>query len=283
MRIFAAVVAVLGLVAGAVWIVPSTPLVRLLAPSVDLGDAAVVKEVRHQPDKPAKFDHSGLAKLLSAHADSAAGRVDYAGLKKDEKKLDAYLKKVAQVDLKTLGKDAKLALLINAYNAYTLQLIVEHYPKIKSIKDLKSPWKSKRYVVGGHKLSLDDIEHGLIRPIYRDSRIHFAVNCASIGCPPLQSFVYRGAKIDSQLDTAARRTLQNKRYVRVEGDTLKITSLLNWYGDDFTDDDYSPHSKTVAAYVARFGTKKVRGFVKKHKGEPSVGYLDYDWSLNDVK
>src|SRR5690554_5944218 len=212
MRIFAAVVLALVLIAAGAYVLPSTSLVRFLAPNVDLGDAQVLKDVRHKPEKPAKFDHSGFAQLLAAHADSAAGRVDYAGLKKDEKKIDAYLKKLDAVDLKTLGPDEKLALLINAYNAYTLQLILENYPGIKSIKDLKSPWKSKRYKVGGHTLSLDDIEHGLIRPVYKDSRIHFAVNCASIGCPPLQAFAFEGDKLDAQLDLAARKTLQDTRY-----------------------------------------------------------------------
>ncbi|AWV88050.1 DUF547 domain-containing protein [Bradymonas sediminis] len=283
MRIFAGVVLALVLIAGGAYVLPSTSLVRFLAPKVDLGDAQVLKDVRHKPEKSAIFDHSGFAQLLAEHVDSAAGRVDYAGLKKDQKKLDAYLEKLGAVDLKTLGADEKLALLINAYNAYTLQLILENYPGVKSIKDLKSPWKSKRYKVGGHTLSLDDIEHGLIRPVYKDSRIHFAVNCASIGCPPLQAFAFEGEKIDAQLDLAARKTLQDTRYVRIEGDKLKISVLLNWYGDDFIGEDYSPRSKTLAAYVARFGTPEVRAFVEKHQGAPSVGFIDYDWSLNDVK
>jgi hypothetical protein len=280
MRIF--VVLVVGLVVVAV-VGYSPHFVRLFTPSVDLGDAPVVAEVKHEPAKPAAFDHSDYEKLLAEHVDAAAGRVDYAGLKADRKKLDAYLERIAEVDLETLGRDAKLALLINAYNAYTLQLILEHYPGIESIKDLKSPWKTDKYVVGGHKLSLDDIEHGLIRALYKDSRIHFAVNCASIGCPPLQSFAYTGPKIDEQLDLAARRTLQNKRYVRIEGDELHLTKLLNWYHGDFTGADFTPHSKTLAAYVARFGADEVRRFVKKHDGEPSVEFMDYDWALNDVE
>ncbi len=255
----------------------------LFAPSAKLVDSPIVEDLKKDPDDAQDFDHSAYAELLEQHVDYDTARVDYAGLKNDEAKLDSYLDTIATVDFATLDQDAKLALLINAYNAYTLKLILEHYPGIESIKDLDSPWKTKRYVVAGHKLSLDDIEHGLIRPFFEDSRIHFAVNCASLGCPPLAPWPYEGAKIDEQLDQAARRTLQDDRYARVEDGKLELTSVMNWYRDDFVSDEFSPSAQTLPMYAAKYGGDEIRQLVDEHGGEPAVGFLEYDWALNDVR
>lgn len=230
----------------------------------------------------ATFDHATLDALLRAHVREDIGRVDYAGLKADQDKLKAYLDAIAKVELRTLPEQESKALLINAYNAYTLLLITEHYPNIKSIKDLKNPWGTKRYTVGQQPLSLDDIEHGLLRPLYKDPRIHFAVNCASISCPPLSSSAYKGATLDAQLDQAARATLQNPRYAKVEGDTLKLTSILSWYGADFTNPNFKGHAKSIPAYVAPYADEATRAFIEAAQGAPSTSALDYNWSLNDL-
>ena len=228
------------------------------------------------------FTHDDLTLLLSAHVREDQGRVDYQGLKRDRDKLASYTARIAQASLSALPEPELKALLINAYNAYTLQLIIERYPDLRSIRDLRDPWATKRYVVGGQTLSLDDIEHGLLRPLFKDPRIHFAVNCASIGCPVLAATAFEGARLEEQLEAAARRTLQDPRYATTQGDTLQLTAILDWYGGDFTNPSFKGHAKTVAAYVAPYASPQVRELIQRHDGAPKVSFLTYDWSLNDV-
>jgi hypothetical protein len=261
----------------------SSGCVSLFAPKAQLVDSPIVEELGEGSSGAGEFDHSIYAELLQAYVDYDTARVDYAGLKDDEAKLDAYLDQLKRAQLESLGDDASLALLINAYNAFTLKLILDHYPDLNSIKDIDSPWKTTRWVIGGHKLSLDDIEHGLIRPLYKDSRIHFAVNCASIGCPPLADWPYEGSKIDEQLDLAARRTLGDEHYARVEGDELLLTSVMNWYRRDFVGDEFSPSAESLPLYAARYAGEEVRALVEQKGGEPAVGFIEYDWSLNDME
>jgi hypothetical protein len=261
----------------------SSGCVSLFAPSADLIDSPIADELGEDSQGSAQVDHSTFAELLEAYVNDDTARVDYAGLKADQAKLDAYLDQIESTDLEGLGDDESLALLINAYNAFTLKLIVENYPEVDSIKDIDSPWKAKRWVLGGHKVSLNDLEHGLIRPLYKDSRIHFAVNCASVGCPPLADSPYTGDKIDEQLDRAARRTLGDQRYARVQGEKLMLTNVMNWYRSDFLSDKFTPHSDTLPGYAARYADKDVKALVKDKGGEPAVGFIDYDWSLNDVE
>jgi hypothetical protein len=223
----------------------------LFAPNARTLDRPIVDELRQGQRRASAtqtFDHAAYAALLSAHVRYEEALVDYAGLKADQAALEAYLRSIAEADLAALGRDEQLALLINAYNAYTLQLILEHHPGdvvggphpgVRSIRDLNAPWGTQRYEVGGHVLSLDDIEHGLIRPLYRDPRIHFAVNCASRGCPPLADDPYRGAALDDQLDRASRRTLGDDRYARVEDGRLQLPRVMDWYRSDFTDPELS--------------------------------------------
>ena len=210
------------------------------------------------------------------------GRVDYKTAAAQNAELTAYLGALAAADLTTLPPAEQKALLINAYNAYTLSLILKNMP-VKSIRDIDTPWKTRAYKVGGHTVSLDDIEHGILRPYFGDERIHFAVNCASIGCPPLWEHAYSGKQLDKQLDQAARRTLSDPKHARVEGEKLLLTNILNWYGADFTDPKYRGHAKTLPIYVARFSSEKVKGLVKSKGGKPDIGWIDYNWQLNDIE
>lgn len=283
LRLIAVGLTAVGAIAVGLLAACSSGCLSLFAPRAKVSDSPIVDELRKESSVAGRFDNSIFAELLEDHVDYEDARVDYAGLKADEDKLDAYLKQIADADLTRLDDDAELALLINAYNAYTLELILEHYPGVESIKDIDNPWKTKRYVVAGHKLSLDDIEHRLIRPIYKDSRIHFAVNCASLGCPPLAPWPYEGEKIDEQLDKAARRTLQDSRYARVEDGKLKLTSVMNWYRTDFVDKGFSPTAETLPLYVAKYAGEDVKALIEKHGGEPAVEFLEYDWALNDVR
>lgn len=238
--------------------------ISCFAPRSKVIDAPIAATL-HGATTGETYDHSEFDGLLRRFARPDSGRVDYAGLAAEVARLDAYLARLGEVDLARLGRDAQKALLINAYNAFTLRLILDHYPGIESIKDLSSPWKAKRWQLAGELLSLDDIEHGLLRPIYGDARIHFAVNCASIGCPPLADFAYVGPELDAQLDLVTRAVLNDPRYARVEVDAVRVTALMNWYGPDFGD---------VEAFVAKYRDDLPR--------DAQVKFLDYDWHLNDV-
>lgn len=243
-------------------------------------DAAATEAQEAAPEQEPGFDHSGYGELLAEHVRYENGRVDYSGLATDRATLDRYVESFAEVELESLSRDAQLALLINAYNAFTLKLILENYGEIDSIRDLSDPWGTKRWKLGGDTLSLDDIEHGLIRPIFKDPRIHFAVNCAAIGCPPLFDEPFTGATIDEQLDRVSRDAMRNERYAKAAGNELKLTKIFDWYGEDFTKEGWEPAAETIPKWVALYAGEEVEALVEK--GDPKVTYLNYDWSLNDV-
>lgn len=222
----------------------------------------------------ADIDHGIYGDLLGKYV--RQGVVDYAGLKTDEARLDTYLKLLEETDIAALSPKEQLAFYINAYNAWTLKLVLGGYPGVKSIKDLgsflKSPWKKKIVRVDKRVISLDEVEHGIIRPRFKDPRIHFAVNCASKSCPPLLPIPYRGAAIDRQLDDATRAFLNDPKQNYLEGGALYVSSIFKWYAEDFNDD------------VVGFFLKYAEGDLKKTLSEGAdliqVRYLDYDWSLN---
>ncbi|MFQ5505630.1 MAG: DUF547 domain-containing protein, partial [Planctomycetota bacterium] len=151
----------------------------------------------------AVFDHSMLDALLKEHV-RKNGRVDYRSLGREAKQLDAYLDSLDRAKLPDMGRDEVLALLINAYNACTLRLILDYLP-LSSIRDIPADlrWDDRRWSMGGLTLSLTEIENEYLRARFREPRIHFAINCASIGCPPLRAEAYVGARIDAQLEEQA--------------------------------------------------------------------------------
>ena len=147
-------------------------------------------------------DHSLYGELLEKYVKKSM--VDYRGFKKEEARLEAYLKVLEKVNAKHLSREERFAFYVNAYNAWTIKLILTGYPGIESIKDLgslfKSPWKKKICRIDGEVITLDDIEHNILRPQFKDPRVHFAVNCASRGCPPLLAEPYTGSRLDKQLN-----------------------------------------------------------------------------------
>ena len=245
------------------------------------GPPAVTQEETNppKPDGPS-FDHSAFNGLLADHVD-AAGLVDYPGLAKRVDELDAYLKTLAEVPFPALGRDEKLALLINAYNAFTLRLMVDH-PGIDSITSIpaEKQWDDVRWDIGGTKYSLKQIENEQIRPNFIEPRIHWAVVCAAIGCPPLRNEAYTAEKLESQLDAQTRRVLtRGTRWYQVEsegasaGTTLLVTPIFEWYGGDFKQTDGD-----VAKYIATYDDA-VASLIAN--GEtPVVSSLEYDWQLN---
>lgn len=198
--------------------------------------------------------------------------VDYKGLKSKPKALNEYLKSLSSVsksEYNQFSSKQKLSFLINAYNAFTLKLIIDHYP-VKSIKDIgsifSSPWKKEFFKLFGKEMNLDTIEHGMIRKDFKEPRIHFAVNCASIGCPSLAKSAFVAENLNSQLEAAAMNFLKNKDKNYALKNTLKLSKIFDWYGGDFE------NLGGVEVYI-----KSKLGL----KGKYKIDYLDYDWNLNE--
>ncbi|CAA0096169.1 Uncharacterised protein [Halioglobus japonicus] len=234
----------------------------------------------------------GLLKKHVVEVDGGkATQVDYAGMARDRKELQAYLGQLSRVSMANFDLSSpndQLAFLINAYNAWTVELILTEYPNIESIKELgslfQSPWRKKFFVLLGESRSLDDIEHNLIRGSqrYEDPRIHFAVNCASIGCPALRNEAYDAAKLDEQLDDQQQLFLSDRTRNRLQGRSLQVSSIFKWYNEDFEkgwmgvdslQQFFLQHSGSLgftADDVSRFSAGKI-----------DIEYLDYDWRLND--
>lgn len=202
--------------------------------------------------------------------------VDYAGFKSAENRLDQYLDQLAATDTAALIPKEALAFYINAYNAWTVKLILTGYPGIKSIKELgtffESPWKKKLARIDGDVISLDQIEHDIIRRRFREPRIHFAVNCASKGCPPLLAQAYTGSRLEHQLDAVTGAFINDPQRTRLDGKVLYVSKIFKWYAADFDNDP--------AAFVRRFATGALKSDLTDLGAQVSVKYLDYDWSLN---
>ncbi|MEP4377792.1 MAG: DUF547 domain-containing protein [Alphaproteobacteria bacterium] len=213
------------------------------------------------------FDHGALDDLLRRCVDDG-GFVDYAGLARYAGLLDGYLSRIAIVDFDSLSRDEKLALLINTYNAATLRLILDHMP-IASIQDIpaKARWKARRWTVGGRTLSLADIENQELRARFDEPRIHFAINCASVGCPRLRNGAFTGAAIDAELAAHTRIIHADARWLHRTPDGFHLTRIYRWYEGDFIQS-----AGTAEKYAARFAPE-----IRKI---PCRGWLPYDWSLN---
>ena len=243
----------------------------------------------------AAFDNSHLQwnELLKQHvkwnAAGTATSVSYAGFAKDRAKLNNYLKALASVSLQEYSKWPLIdqqAFLINAYNAFTVELVLTRYPDLTSIKDIggvfSSPWKQKFFSLLGEKRSLDDVEHTLLRgdKRYKEPRIHFAVNCASIGCPALRNEAYTSASLSHQLEDQTIRFLNDKTRNRFDLKTgeYSISKIFDWYGKDF-----ERHTGGTSRFLARYADKinlsaAEVSAVKQEKFK--LVYRDYDWSLN---
>ena len=218
-------------------------------------------------------DYGTYAELLQAHV--CDGVVDYAGFKADEARLDDYLARNGRVNPESLSREDRFAYYINAYNAWTIKLILTGYPGVKSIKDLggllQSPWKKPFVKIDERTLTLDEIEHSILRPQFKDARVHFAIVCASKGCPPLIAQPYRGAVLDEQLNRVTTAFLNRPGNYRLEGDRFEVSSIFKWFGEDFGNlfDFYIRYAQGDLKQALQSGRDRIR-----------IGYLDYDWSLN---
>ena len=254
----------------------SGPIGRFLGslygpPKVELHEA-----YERAPGGPT-FDHSIYDLLLKMHVRDG-GFVDYEGLRGEQAELKRYIEAIGAAPFEKLGRDQKLALLLNAYNAFTLELVLEHYP-LDSIKDVPSDrrWSDERWKVGGHTWSLEQIEHEQIRPKFVEPRVHFALVCAAIGCPPLRSEAYAADRIEAQLDDQARYVHGHDRWFRFDpqAETVHLTRLYQWYGGDF---------EQVAGSVLRFAARyspELKQALDAGR-EPQIEWLEYDWHLNSL-
>jgi len=221
------------------------------------------------------FDHSSFDAILKQRVDSN-GMVDYAGLKADRAGLDSYLEKTGAVtksEFNGWNENDQIAFLSNVYNAETLQLIIDNYP-VDSIKDLggliSTPWDKKTVILFGEKTTLNAVEHDILREDYDEPRIHFSLVCAAVSCPPLRREAYTGAKLDDQLDDQAKVFLAQSGKNRIEGDTVYLSKIFDWYGGDF--------GKGDAALLSALNP-----WIDGDTAGKDVDYTDYNWSLNDQK
>ncbi len=220
------------------------------------------------------IDHSLFAGLLEKHV--IMGKVNYSGFKKDETTLDNYLAMLEKVDPKSLPRKEQFAFYANAYNAWTIKLILNGYPGIQSIKDLgslfKSPWKKKIARIDGEVMTLDHIEHDILRPRFKDPRVHFAINCAAKSCPPLSSRPFSGDTLNQQLDQLARAFVNDPNNNYLKGDTLYVSAIFKWFKTDFKDG--------IVGFFLKYSENGLNAKLCTIGNSIKISYLDYDWSLN---
>jgi hypothetical protein len=256
----------------------------------------------------AQFDHEHKAwtALLSRHVilldGGKASRMDYSGMQKDHPQFKVYLEslsKVSKQELKSWRKSQQIAFLINAYNAFAVEKILTRYPDIKSVWDFGkifgNPFKDRFFRLLGEDFSLDRIEHGTLRKpgAYDEPRVHFAVNCASVGCPMLREEAYVADRLDAQLEEQTRRFLSDRtrnRYNIADG-TVEISKIFDWYKEDWTSgyrgfDGKRPPAASREQFFAGYADlladrPEDRARIREHKA--TIRFLDYDWNLNDEK
>ncbi len=220
-------------------------------------------------------DHSLFGELLQKYVKN--GNVNYAGFQSEESQLDRYLDVLESVDINMLSRDDQFAFYANAYNAWTIKLILGKYPKITSIKSLgvfnTGPWKKKVVRLKDETVSLDHVEHDILRPRFKDPRVHFAINCAAKSCPPLRSEAYRGEILNQQLDNSTRSFINDPNSYRLEGNNLYVSRIFKWFSEDFSDG--------ALAFFQKYAEGKLKEKLDK-SGKITVKYLKYDWSLNGM-
>jgi hypothetical protein len=247
------------------------------------------------------FDHihSAWAELLRKHVvlldGGRASQLRYSAMTSNRPALKNYLatlSAITQAQFDGFDKPQQMAFLINAYNAFTVELVLTQYPKLSSIKDLgsifKSPWKLEFVPLLGDMLSLDAIEHGVLRARGRfdDPRVHFAVNCASVGCPALREEAFVAERLDAQLEAQTRRFMSDRSRNRwsAQKQGLEISKIFDWYGEDFR----LGHKgiATLAGFCARYADQLADTAPERERIRSQavdIAYLPYDWKLNDVR
>ena len=249
------------------------------APKSDLWD----RWTAHQPGSTLVPDHQAWSDFLGRYLVTSAldgiNRVDYAGVTaEDRDRLKQYLLRLQEIPVSRLSRVQQLPYWINLYNAFTVHLVLEHYP-LDSIVDIRfgffdfGPWDEKLLRIEGEEVSLNDIEHRILRPIWKDPRLHYALNCASLGCPNLQPKAFNSENVESLLASGARVYINHSRGMRFEDeDKLVLSKIYDWYGVDFGDNE-----KKLLQHLMFYAKPKMKKRLLAFSGD--IGF-EYDWDLN---
>lgn len=251
----------------------------LSAPKADLWK----RWTAHQPGATGTIGYGAWDRFLKTYVkpvrgganEMRYGRVSQA----DRGRLKAFLKKLSGVPVSSYARDEQAAYWINLYNALTVDLVLDHFP-VRSIRDIDispglfsdGPWDRKLIRVEGEAVSLNDIEHRILRPIWRDARVHYALNCASVGCPDLQPSAFTADRLSRQLTGAARDYVNSDRGVRIARGRLTVSSIYHWYKSDFGGNDAG-----VIAHLKRYASKDL---ARALSGFDRIHDHRYDWTLN---
>ncbi len=256
-------------------------LERLFAPKAELWP----RWQAHDPGSAETVDHAVWQRILGTYLAPGADRVNrlrYASVgPTDGQALDGYIARLAATPVSALHRPEQLAYWINLYNALTVQVVLGHYP-VASIRDIAispgllaiGPWDKALIEVEGAALTLNDIEHRILRPIWGDPRIHYAVNCAAIGCPDLQASAFTGAGAEARLEAAARAYVNHPRGARVENGELTVSSIYAWFREDFGGTEAG-----VIAHLKRYAGPEL---AKALETVTDIEDYEYDWALNDA-
>ena len=247
---------------------------RRFLPDAELIDPVFLEHA----EQTTPVDYAAWKAFLKQHVtrDTAGvARVSYGRVTPEAKqRLELFVAALEATDTTKLTRSQQLAFWINLYNAATLRLILDHYP-VKSIRKIDRPWRQTVVTVNGVSLSLNDIEHGIIRPVFNDPRIHYAVNCASVGCPNLALTPYTGAEIDHQLTKAAKGYVNDPRGVSVDDDgNIAVSKIYGWYREDFGENE-----SEILDHVRQYAEPNL---LQALEGADDIDDYAYDWDLNDA-
>jgi len=239
----------------------------------------------NEPAGQVHVDHAPwdrfLKKYVVTNHPSGINRVRYASVSTDDRKsLDAYIRHLQQVEVTKLDRSGQKAYWINLYNASTVKVVLDHYP-VKSIRDIgispglfsSGPWGAKLLTIQGERVSLNDIEHRILRPLWKDNRVHYAVNCASLGCPNLSPEAYTPENTEALLEKGAKEYVNHPRGVRLEGDRFRLSSIYDWFQADFGGSEES-----VVRHLRKVADPGLAETLKGFKGKISY---EYDWRINE--
>lgn len=252
---------------------------RLFAPKSELWE----RWTRHDAANRRQIDHAEWNRFIGAYterSDDGIRRLAYGSVTEaDKAMLTDYIQRLGSVQISSYSRAEQFAYWVNLYNALTVRVVLEHYP-VATIRDIDispglfadGPWGKVLITIEGAPVSLDAIEHRILRPIWQDSRIHYAVNCASIGCPDLQPEAFTADNTGQLLEQGARDYVNHLRGVRVDEQGVTLSSIYNWFAADFDADG------GVLAHVRRYADVALRA---RLEGVQRINGFDYDWSLND--
>jgi hypothetical protein len=241
----------------------------------------------NDPASKVRVDHASwdrfLKKYLVTNDPSGINRVRYASVtQEDRRTLNAYIQNLQQVTATHLSRDEQKAYWINLYNALTIKVVLDHYP-VESIRDInispgifsRGPWGAKLLKIQRQKVSLDDIEHRILRPLWMDNRVHYAVNCASLGCPNLQPEAYTAQNTEGLLEKGAREYVNHPRGATVSPERLFLSSIYKWFQTDFGGSEES-----VVHHLQRYANPELAEKLSNFEGKVSYGY---DWRINGTE